>query len=145
MNSLSFPDVNVWFAVLLEDHVHHTIAGAWWNADESGNIIFSRFTQLGLLRLLTTSAAMNGRPRTMAQAWDAYERLFEDARVAFYAEPVRLDPTFRRLSSSKKASPKVWADAYMLAFADAIDATLLTFDRGIVNRGVQCLVLGSSN
>ena len=143
MSSLSFPDVNVWFAVLLEDHVHHTIAKAWWNADESDSITVSRFTQLSLLRLLTTSAAMKGRPRTMGQAWDAYDRLFDDARVAFYGEPARLDSTFRRLSSSNMASPKVWADAYMLAFAEVIDATLITFDRGIANRGVQCLVLGS--
>jgi len=141
MNSLSFPDVNVWFAVLLEDHVHHATARTWWERDESENIGFSRFTQLGLLRLLTTSAAMKGQPRTMDQAWQAYDRLFEDARVIFHPEPNQLDSGFRKLSSSRVASPKVWADAYMLAFAMKLNGLLVTFDQGLKNRGVRCDVL----
>ena len=137
MTSLSFPDVNVWFAVLVQDHVHHSTAKAWWDADESEAIMLSRFTQLSLLRLLTTSAAMRGQPQTLAQAWNAYDRLFEDTRVAFYAEPPRIDSTLRRLSSSNTSSPKVWADAYMLSFAEGVHATVITFDRAIANRGVQ--------
>ncbi len=141
MSSLSFPDVNVWFAMLLEDHVHHTIAKNWWDLDESDSISLSRFTQLSLLRLLTTAAAMRGQPRSMAQAWNAYDRLFDDDRVAFYPEPAELDSTFRKLSSSSIASPKVWADAYMLAFVAKTNGTLVTFDRGLANRGVECLLL----
>jgi hypothetical protein len=30
MPSLSFPDVNVWLAVLLADHIHRPAAKEWW-------------------------------------------------------------------------------------------------------------------
>jgi predicted nucleic acid-binding protein len=64
MTSSSFPDVNLWLAPLREDHNHRASALSWWNNNDSGQIGFCRFTQLGVLRLLTTSAAMNGKPLT---------------------------------------------------------------------------------
>ena len=76
MTSLSFPDVNVWLALLLADHTHRVSAGEWWKSDTSQAIAFCRATQISVLRLLTTSAAMNGKPLTMRQAWQAYDRLF---------------------------------------------------------------------
>jgi hypothetical protein len=30
MTSLSFPDVNVWLALMLEDHIHRRAALRWW-------------------------------------------------------------------------------------------------------------------
>ena len=56
MGSLSFPDINVWLALLIEDQVHRPEALAWWRADQSEQVAFSHFTQIGVLRLLTTSA-----------------------------------------------------------------------------------------
>jgi predicted nucleic acid-binding protein len=38
MISSSFPDVNVWLALVLEDHVHRPIAKRWWESFESGRI-----------------------------------------------------------------------------------------------------------
>jgi hypothetical protein len=35
---------------------------------------FCRFTQLGLPRLVTTAAAMDGKPLTLDQAWVVYDR-----------------------------------------------------------------------
>ena len=54
MTKRSFPDVNVWFALAVADHPHHRPALAWWN-EESALAGFSRLTQLGLRRLLTTA------------------------------------------------------------------------------------------
>ena len=141
MSSLSFPDVNVWLALLMADHTHRRSAKAWWESDRSDKIAFARLTQIGVLRLLTTSAAMNGKPLGMRQAWHAYDRLFEDDRVAFLPEPDRLETEFRKRSSFRTASPKVWADAYLVAFALHSDATLITFDRALENRGADCLIL----
>jgi len=141
MSSLSFPDVNVWLALLLADHTHRRSAKAWWESDQSDKIAFARLTQIGVLRLLTTASAMNGKPLGMRQAWQAYDRLFEDDRVAFLAEPEGMDLEFRKRSSLRTASPKVWADAYIVAFALHSDATLVTFDRALANRGADCLVL----
>ena len=80
--SLSFPDVNVWMAVVMEHHVHRAAAKIWWEAAE-GPIAFTRFTQIGLLRLLTTSAAMDGKPLRMDQAWRVHDRLFEEVLLEF--------------------------------------------------------------
>jgi predicted nucleic acid-binding protein len=38
-------------------------------------------------------------------------------------------------------SPKVWADAYLLAFAAVAGLRLVTFDRALQSRGTDVLVL----
>ncbi len=54
-----FPDINVWVALTYEGHAHHTTAAAWLGTLKPGaSLIFCRFTQPGLLRLLTTEAVM---------------------------------------------------------------------------------------
>ena len=56
--------MNVWLALLLEDHVHRAVAKAWWDTDVSEAIGFLRFTQIAVLRLLTNAAAMNNSSST---------------------------------------------------------------------------------
>ena len=141
--SLSFPDVNVWFAVIHADHVHRPRARVWWEAAE-GTIAMTRFTGLAVLRLLTTAAAMNGRPLSMDAAWRAYDRLFDDGRVGFFPEPAGVEADFRRLARGRAAAPKVWADAWLLAFARAAGGTLVTFDRALAARDATCLLLESA-
>ncbi len=142
MTSLSFPDVNVWLALLLADHVHRALASEWWESGRSSQTIaFCRLTQIGVLRLLTTAAAMNGKPLTMAKAWRAYDRLFEDDRVALVPEPEAFESEFRRRSGSGAASPKVWAEAYLVSFAVQMNAAVVTFEGAFENRGAYCLVL----
>lgn len=142
MNSLSFPDVNVWLALMLADHALRPSAVSWWQQEQGPEIIgFCRVTQVSVLRLLTTPAAMNGRPLTMTEAWAAYDRLFEDERVAFFHEPLSLDTHFRRFASSEQASPKVWADAYLLAYTSALDGALVTFDRALSARSPRGVLL----
>ena len=134
MTSLSFPDINVWLALLIEDHVQRPAALAWWRADRSHQVAFSRLTQVGVLRLLTTSAAMNGQPLSMAEAWSAHDSLYLDDRVVFLAEPPMLERAFRNAASSDQASPKLWADAYLTAFAEVSGAQVVTFDRALARR-----------
>jgi len=40
-----------------------------------------------------------------------------------------------------RRSPKVWADAYMLAFTAVAGLKLITFDRALKSRGNDVLVL----
>lgn len=141
MSSCSFPDVNVWLALLLEDHVHRQAAVAWWDSAPDEVIAFSRLTQMSVLRLLTTAAAMNDRPLNMKSAWRAYDRLFEDDRVALLPEPAGVDTAFRARTSGGNASPKLWTDAYLLAFASAHDGVLVTFDRALAKHSKTCLLL----
>jgi hypothetical protein len=74
MNSLSFPDISVRLAVAAPEHIHAAIARRWWE-QEAGIIAFSRLTQLGFLRLMTTAAVMDGKPLTISAAWRVYDRL----------------------------------------------------------------------
>lgn len=141
MTSLSFPDINVWLALIREDHVHRAAALQWWDTDPTSSIAFCRFTQLGVLRLLTTPAAMNGQPLSMAAAWNVYDKLLRDERVTLLPEPASLDNQFRKRSSLKTASAELWANAYLEAFAGTVNATLVTFDRGFAGRGCRCQIL----
>ena len=106
--SLSFPDVNVWMAILLENHVHRPAGLTWWQASE-GPIAFTRFTQISMLRLLTTSAAMDGKPLTMEDAWRAHDRLFEDDRVALHLELADVKRAFGNTLPGERPPPKFGA------------------------------------
>jgi toxin-antitoxin system PIN domain toxin len=136
---LSFPDVNVWMALVLEHHVHRPRAKAWWQTNE-GPIAFTRLTQIGLLRLLTTSAAMDGQPLGMDEAWRVHDGLFTDDRLALVPEPADIETPFREYASGRVASPKLWADAWLLAVAHSSGGTLVTFDRALTARGAHCLL-----
>lgn len=133
--------MNVWLALILENHVHRASALQWWNGPDAKTVAFSRLTQISVLRLLTTSAAMDGTPLTSAAAWQTYDRLFAEERVAFLPEPSGLETAFRKFSHSETASPKVWADAYLAAFALSQQGQLVTFDRALTKHGAACLLL----
>ena len=99
---------------------------------------------MSLLRLLTTSAVMGDEVINQAEAWQAYDRWFEDTRVVFLDEPTGLESAFRSHSQRKNRSPKDWADAYLIAFAAVLGLTLVSFDRGLLGKSkdVQLLTPG---
>jgi uncharacterized protein len=134
MPGLSFPDVNVWMAVLLPEHIHHDVVKLWWNSDDSDSMCFTRVTQISVLRLLTTSSLMNGKPLTMKTAWKTYDRLFVDDRVSYIPEGPDVDRYFRRYASDDVPSPKVWADSWLLAMAESHSGTIITFDARLASR-----------
>jgi toxin-antitoxin system PIN domain toxin len=139
MGSLSFPDMNVWLALASTEHVHSALARSWWKG-EDGAIAFCRLTQLGFLRLMTTAAAMDGNPLTITEAWRVYDRLYDDDRVSFVAEPVEVEKRFREKAVGRTASPKVWADAWLLATAQEAGGILVTLDKALAERGAWCLL-----
>ncbi len=131
--SFLFPDINVWVALTYDGHVHHVVAVRWFSSlNADARLFFCRFTQLGLLRLLTAEAVM-GRQEvlTQAAAWQIYDRWLEDARISFLEEPPGLERLFRELSRLRCPAPKDWADSYLSAFAAASQVTLVTFDRAL--------------
>jgi toxin-antitoxin system PIN domain toxin len=131
--------MNVWLALATVEHVHSALARSWWES-EAGTIAFCRLTQLGFLRLMTTAAAMDGKPLTIAEAWRVYDRLYDDDRVMFVAEPVEVEKRFREKAVGRTASPKVWADAWLLATAQEAGGVLVTFDKALAGRGARCLL-----
>ena len=140
MTKRSFPDVNVWFALAVADHPHHRAATEWWNHDSS-IAGFSRVTQLGLLRLLTTASAMGGMPLTNQEAWGVYDEFLADDRVRVFTELPAIEDLLRSFSGLSQASPKVWVDAYLAAHAAASEATLVTFDQAFASYAIECKIL----
>jgi uncharacterized protein len=137
--ALSVPDINVWLALATPEHIHNVIAKRWWQQQE-GLIAFARLSQLGLLRLMTTAAAMDEKPLTITEAWRVYDRFYDDDRVTFVAEPAEVEKEFRLRAVGRAASPKIWGDAWMLAIASAAGGVLVTFDKALGSRGAHCLL-----
>lgn len=73
--TLFFPDLNVWLALSVAGHVHNSAAWEWQSRQPADRkLIFSRYTQLGLLRLLTSAAVMGDATLTLRKAWAVYDR-----------------------------------------------------------------------
>ncbi len=138
-----FPDINVWVALTYEGHVHHVTAAAWFEAlPPDATLAFCRFTQLGLLRLLTAAAVMGDEAMTQPQAWAAYDRWLQDPRVELVDEPAELDACFRALTRRRQPATKDWADSFLAAFATVGQLTLVTFDRGLRGKAASAILLG---
>jgi toxin-antitoxin system PIN domain toxin len=140
--TLLFPDINVWVALTYEGHVHHAVAAAWFaELQPDATLAFCRFTQLGLLRLLTTPAVMGDEVMTQPKAWAAYDRWLHDPRVTFVDEPPEIEPRFRSLTRRRQPATKDWADSFLAAFATVGDLTLVTFDRGLRAKARSAMLL----
>jgi len=115
--------------------MHSDAAWAWFSRQEDGSFFFCRFTQLGLLRLLATSAVMGKDVLTIGQAWKVYDRWLEDSRVEMRREVSELDAAFRAATRpvSRLSSPKALGDRYLLAASQVTDSTLVTFDQGLAS------------
>jgi toxin-antitoxin system PIN domain toxin len=141
-------DSNVWLALALSKHVHHAAVRRWFDGvDERASVLFCRATQQTLLRLLTNASvlgAYGNPPLTNRQAWSAYGALLADERIAFHAEePPDLEAHWTRFALRQTASPKLWMDAYLAAFALAAGCRLVTTDAAFEQfRGVDSAILG---
>jgi toxin-antitoxin system PIN domain toxin len=141
MNVLNFLDANVWLALLWNRHVHAEKAREWFERSSDEQFFFCRFTQLTVLRLLTTEGIIGKEVHGMSQAWDLWDKIWADPRISFLPEPENLETEFRALTRSSGRSPKVWADAYLLSFAIVAGVKLVTFDRAIQSRKAEILIL----
>jgi toxin-antitoxin system PIN domain toxin len=141
MNTLNFLDANVWLALLWNRHVHSDRAREWFEASSGEKFFFCRFTQITVLRLLTTEKVMGSETRSMAETWRLWDQISEDPRIAFLPESPELESEFRIHSSLDSRSPKVWADAYLIAFSVLAGTRLVSFDRALASRNVDVLIL----
>ena len=130
-----FPDLNVWLALSVAGHSHTAEAWNWLSLlPGEARLIFSRYTQVGLLRLLTNQSVMGDQTLTLRKAWGAYDRWLNDPRVEFYPEPRGLDTGFREATEpfAGKPASKWVGDCYLLAYAKQSNATLITFDKALL-------------
>jgi uncharacterized protein len=124
-------DANLLIAIAVEVHLHHKIAREWFEGiPPEDSIAICRASQTSFLRLLTHKIAPEFTPLTNKQSWAAYKKLCTDEAVVFAEEPAGLEPMWRTLSGGGTASPKLWMDAYLAAFAICGSLRLATFDAG---------------
>jgi uncharacterized protein len=126
-------DSNVWLALSLSGHVHHDSARGWFDrVTEPASVLFCRATQQSYLRLLTNAAVLapyGNVPLTNDKAWAAYQQLSADDRVGFRGdEPIDLEVRWKELACRRTASPKLWMDAYLAAYAIGAGCRMVTTD-----------------
>jgi len=83
---------------------------------------------------------MKNKPLSFDEAWRVYDSLLVDERVVFSPEDSRADRVFRTNTTGPASAPKVWADAWLLAVAEAAGGILVTFDKALASRGAHCLL-----
>lgn len=139
-------DSNVFLALAVGQHGHHSHAAAWFGGlDRNDTAVFCRATRISFLRLLTQKIAPGYVPLGNREAWHLFDRLSLDEAVENAAEPPGLDPIWRELSGLPSASPKRWMDAYLAAFAIAAGMRLVTLDKdfqSFTTSGLDLLLLG---
>lgn len=141
-------DSNIWLALTLSAHIHHRAAKDWLDSvTEPASVIFCRATQQSFLRLLTNQAvlgAFGNAPLTNRQAWEIFELLLADDRIVLRSdEPAGISLRWKVYSSRDTASPKMWMDSYLAAFALSAQSRMITNDAAYKQfDGLDLLVLG---
>jgi uncharacterized protein len=126
-------DTNVWLALTWDQHPQHAPAARWYASIEDAALLFCRFTMLGFLRLLTNRKVMGDSTATLAGALELYDQWRQDPRVDMAAELRGTEELFRQALAPHVLQPatKTIADCYLVGFAGAAGARLVTFDRGL--------------
>lgn len=143
MTSSVFPDVNVWLALSYPPHIHHEAVVHWYESlNPSPSLVFCRQTQLSLFRLLSTEAVLKQDVLSLRQCWAVFDQWIASGDAVFVEEPAGLESAMRARTGTESASPKIWADAYLAAFAEASELTLVTLDRALAGKIKGAVLLG---
>lgn len=130
-------DFNVWLALTFSAHPHHALAkGIFAEASAEDPACFCRATQQSFLRLATTPAILTAYGAdgfTNQDAAKLIETLSGLSAVGILEEPSGLESRWLELARLPSASPKVWMDAYIAAFATLHNAVFVTLDRDFRN------------
>ncbi len=130
-------DTSVWIAALFEAHPFHNVAQqALVSATALQPAVFCRATEQSFLRLITTPALQKiygADGLSNAEAILALETLQALPQVCVRGESPELTNIWFQLATRNSASPKVWMDAYLAAFAISGSLQLLTLDRDFKN------------
>jgi uncharacterized protein len=129
-------DINIWLALTWDLHPQHASASAWYaalNQQDDLSLLFCRVTMLGFLRLLTNRTVMGDSTITLDNALSLYDQWIRDPRVELASEPLGIEKRFRRALSPVSGQPatKAIADCYLVGFAAAAGAHIVTLDKGL--------------
>jgi uncharacterized protein len=120
-------DINVWLALVDENHPHHQTSRDYWQNQSLPEIAFCRVTVLGFLRLSTHPKVLS-RPLAPVEAWDIYQRYRSEAEVAFLEDSSEIDAGFMSLSHAADFPHHLWTDSYLAAFARFRNCRIVSFD-----------------
>jgi hypothetical protein len=84
---------------------------------------------------------MGAEVLTQLGCWQIYDRWNSTGQVAWADEPQDLEVRLRALTGRPTASPKEWMDAYLTAFAEAGNLTLVTMDRALAAKAKGAVLL----
>lgn len=130
-------DANVWVALAFAAHPHYGIAAQHFQLRDSGHpAAFCRVTQQAFLRLVSTPVLQqtyNSSLITNSDAWSKCQDLLALPQIRWLDEPPGFVDRWRSLACLPSASPKVWTDAYLAAFAIGHDLELVTIDSDFKN------------
>lgn len=143
--SASLFDTSVWIAAVFTTHAFHRQAQqALEEATSAHPAIFCRFTHLSFLRLASTPALVKiygANAMTNHDALVALEALLALTQVCEREEHAGVGALWHRLAARKSASPKVWMDAYLAAFAITGGLRMVTLDHDFYSYEKQGLDL----
>ena len=138
-------DTNAWLAALFTSHPFHGHAqSALQAATPSEPAIFCRSTQQSFLRLASTPALLKvygATGLTNRDALAALDALQALPQVRVADEPPGVFALWRTFADLGTASPKVWMDAYLAAFAVAGGLRMVTLDGDFRNYTTRGLTL----
>lgn len=130
-------DSNVWLALTFSAHPHHSLAKKIFAGASTENpACFCRATQQSFLRLATTPALLNAYGAegfTNPQAIKLIKTLTGLSAVSTLEEPSGIESRWLELAGHPSASPKIWMDAYLAAFAILHETEFVTLDRDFQN------------
>lgn len=128
-----FVDTNVWIASNFEGHPHNSHAIAFLDGCTADNpVFFSRAVENSTLRLLSNPSLCRGygsllltnqQAMTILTDWRSQDRV-----RCLDAEPEGTRELWLELAAIPSASPKVWMDAYLAAFAIRAGLPFATLD-----------------
>ena len=121
------PDLNVWLALAVAEHPHHSAAQSYWHKAAATRIWFCRVTMLGLVRLLAQPKLMGEAALTLRDAYGVYLRFAALPEVGHCAEPANCESHLASLLGTPTPA-RLWTDTYLAAFAASGGLRLVTFD-----------------
>jgi len=136
------PDANLWLALLSPKHRALRFARDWLRKHLEASLVFCRFTQMALLRHVTTAAIMIPNVLIQIAARKKYERLLARNDITFLGEPDGVKIRWRNHPQQNQAAAKLRTDAYLVSFAMSHGLQFVTFGQGLsryTGAGMQIL------
>lgn len=125
-------DSNVWVALPFDKHpFHETARAAFRECKAKSPAVFCRATEQSFLRLASTPALHAAYECIGLNNQDVsgfLEGFHELPHVIFAAEPATTRNLWLTFADRPTASPKVWMDAYLAAFAISGNLRFVTID-----------------